>query len=439
MSSKHALIRGAFILTAAGFISRFMGFFFRIFLSHAFGEENVGLYQLIFPVYALCHSVGTAGIETALSRIVARKISLNKHAEAKAALFAALCFTVSVSCLEIILIQQNAEAIAFSFLGDRRCTQMLVIISYALPCAAVHCCICGYSFGLQKAETPAISQLVEQTVRILFVTGTFFYISQTGGRPSISLAAAGIVAGEFFSLLYSSRILSKMLRSHGNIRPARLKKPAGELLRLSLPLTANRTAVTLLQSVEAAAIPTSLKLFGLSTSDALSTYGVLTGMALPCILFPSAITSSVGTVLMPAVTKAQADGNPSGMTVLIRKAAAGCFLLGLFCCLCFLLSGPFLGRLLFHSSAAGKFILTLAWICPFLYTNTALISSINGLGKTGSTFLINMISLSIRIGSVFLIIPRFGILGYLWGLLASQATVTALSLVILYGSGKKGF
>ena len=38
------------VLTAAGFASRIMGFFFRIFLSHAFGEENVGLYQLVFPV-----------------------------------------------------------------------------------------------------------------------------------------------------------------------------------------------------------------------------------------------------------------------------------------------------------------------------------------------------------------------------------------------------
>ena len=348
MPSKHTLIRGAFILTAAGFISRFMGFFFRIFLSHAFGEENVGLYQLIFPVYALCHSIGTAGIETALSRTVARKISLNRYREAKAALFAALFFTVSVSLLEIILIQQNADAIAVSFLGDQRFTEMLVIISYALPCSAVHCCICGYSFGLQKTEVPAISQLVEQTVRILFVIGVFFYISGSGGRPSISLAAAGVVAGEFFSLLYSARILSKILRIPGRFSLAGLKKPAGELMRLSLPLTANRTAVTLLQSVEAASIPASLKLFGMDTSDALSTYGVLTGMALPCILFPSAVTSSVGTVLMPAVTKAQADGDPAGMAALIRKAASGCFLLGLACCLFFLLSGSFLGEFLFQ-------------------------------------------------------------------------------------------
>ncbi len=437
MPSKHTLIRGAFILTIAGFISRFMGFFFRIFLSHAFGEENVGLYQLIFPVYALCHSISTAGIETALSRTVARKVSLNRRQEAKSALFAALLFTVSLSLLEIILIQQNASFIAGYFLGDSRCTEMLLIISYALPCAAVHCCICGYSFGLQKTEVPAASQLLEQSVRIAFVMVAFFLIRKSGSTPSISIAAAGIVAGEFFSLLYSWRILSKALCRPAGLSVSALKKPAAELLRLSLPLTANRAAVTLLQSVEAASIPAALKLYGLSTADALSTYGVLTGMALPCILFPSAVTSSVGTVLMPAVTKTQADGNTSGTVNLVRKAAGSCFFLGIACCLFFLIAGPFLGELLFHSPAAGKFILTLAWICPFLYTNTALTSSINGLGKTGLTFLINMLSLSIRIVSVFLIIPRYGIIGYLWGLLASQGTVTILALCILCKNGKK--
>ena len=72
--SSRNLFRGAAVLTAAGLITRIMGFFFRIFLSHAFGEENVGLYQLIFPVYALCLSVSTFGIQTAVSHMVAETL-----------------------------------------------------------------------------------------------------------------------------------------------------------------------------------------------------------------------------------------------------------------------------------------------------------------------------------------------------------------------------
>ena len=438
MTVRQTLIRGTLILTGAGLISRFMGFFFRIFLSHAFGEENVGLYQLIFPVYTLCISIGIAGIETALSRTVAEKISLHRKSEAGTALCAALILTVSLSFLAVLAVQQNAGYIAETFLGDARCAPLLVIISYALPCAAVHSCICGYSFGLQKTKIPALSQLAEQAGRIFTVVALFFLLKNTGKTPSISLAAAGIVAGELLSALYSVRMLSRTVQTPPRPKPGPIFRSAAGLVRLSAPLTANRTAVTLLQSIEAASIPACLKLFGMSSSQALSTYGVLTGMALPCVLFPSAITSSVSAMLMPAVTTAQAAGKKRDLAQLVCRAAGSCFILGLFCCLFFLLFGNIIGSVLFHSSTAGKFILTLAWICPFLYTNAALTSTINGLGKTGWTFLISTSGLLVRIASVFLGIPRFGVQGYLWGLLASQCLVSVLSLSVLLAAGRAG-
>lgn len=431
MPSKHKLFQGAMILTAAGLITRFMGFFFRIFLSHAFGEENVGLYQLIFPVYALCLSVSTAGIQTAVSRMTAEKISLGKTKEAGNVLCIALGLTLILSFAEILLLQQNAGIIAETFLGDSRCTEMLLIISYALPCAAIHSCICGYSFGMQKAKLPAVSQLIEQVVRILFVVLLFLFMQKSGRAPSIRLAAAGIVAGEFAAAVFSARSLSIQKTFPRSFSPSAFSGTLQGLLGLSMPLTANRTAVTLLQSVEAASIPACLKLYGMTGSEALSMYGVLTGMAMPCILFPSAITNSVGTMLMPAVSAGHASGNRAAVARLLKKAVGSCLILGLSCCLFFLIFGNFLGTVLFHSSSAGKFILTLAWICPFLYTNTALMSAINGLGNTTFTFLINMTGLLVRIAGVFLAIPKFGIQGYLWGLLVSQFIVSGLAAAVL--------
>lgn len=436
MFTKHKLFQGAVILTAAGLITRFMGFFFRIFLSHAFGEENVGLYQLIFPVYALCLSISTAGLQTAVSRMTAEKVSRGKTEEAGNVLRIALCLTLILSFAEVLLIQQNVGFIAETFLGDPRCAEMLVIISYALPCAAIHSCICGYSFGIQQTRLPALSQLIEQTGRILFVLLLFIFMQKSGHTPSIQLAAAGIVAGEFIAALFSARLLAAQKPFGRMPSLPSLSGSVRELFSLSAPLTANRAAVTLLQSVEAASIPACLKLFGMTGSEALSTYGVLTGMAMPCILFPSAITNSVGTVLMPAVSATQAVGNRKAMVQLLKKAVGSCLILGLACCLFFLIFGDLIGTVLFHSSSAGKFILTLAWICPFLYTNTALMSAINGLGKTFFTFLINVTGLLVRIGGVFLAIPRFGIQGYLWGLLASQFIISGLAVAVLLASSR---
>ena len=105
---------------------------------------------------------------------------------------------------------------------------------------------------------------------------------------------------------------------------------------------------------------------GHGTGDTLIIYGVLTGMA-PARAFSFHLLSqnSVGVMLMPAVAEKQASGNRTGMMHLIRRAAGGCFLLGMACCLFFLIFGTFIGNILFHSDTAGKFIVTLAWICPF--------------------------------------------------------------------------
>ena len=135
---------------------------------------------------------------------------------------------------------------------------------------------------------------------------------------------------------------------------------------------------------------------------------------------------------MPAVSASSASGDRSSVASLLKKAAGSCLMIGLACCLFFLMFGNLIGSVLFHSETAGKFIITLAWICPFLYSNTALISTINGLGKATSTFLINITGLLIRIAGVFLAIPKFGMQGYLWGLLASQLVITLLTVSVLW-------
>ena len=98
----------------------------------------------------------------------------------------------------------------------------------------------------------------------------------------------------------------------------------------------------------------------------------------------------------------------------------------------FLLFGRFIGSTLFHSTLAGSLILTLAWICPFLYTNSTLVSILNGLGHTASSFFVNTVGLLLGIASVFFLIPLAGIRGYLWGLLGSQLTITLLCLWELF-------
>ena len=118
-------------------------------------------------------------------------------------------------------------------------------------------------------------------------------------------------------------------------------------------------------------IPTRLQLCPLTPlSEALSIYGVLNGMALPCILFPSAITSSVSVMLLPTVAELQAAENRNKLRDIVEKIDhmlfPGTVLLSVFSPV-----RSFIRITLFGSKTAGRFLVTLAWIC-LPYTQTAL-------------------------------------------------------------------
>lgn len=432
MSKKHAILKGTFILTATGFLSRFIGFFYRIFLSHAFGEESVGLYQLIFPIYALCFSVTAAGIETSISRCIAHKVSLGKSAEARQLLYTGLSLSFLLSLLITAIVQQNASAIAIQILGDIRCEPLLTAISYSIPFAAIHSCICGYYLGLKQTKIPAIAQLAEQIVRVFSVYILYIIALKKHQEITILFAAVGLVIGEITSSLFCIHCFtSKKALFRIPFLFRNCISHTKDLLRLSIPLTANRVLLNLLQSIEAISIPLRLQQYGYSSSESLVTYGVLTGMALPCILFPSAITNSVSTMLLPTVAEIHASKEWKRLKELIQKVILYGFSLGFLCCILFLLFGSRMGVLLFHSELAGDFMLTLAWICPFLYVNATLISIINGLGNATISLLINTIGLLIRITGVLVFIPQIGMNGYLWGLLVSQLIVSIFSIFYL--------
>ena len=152
-----------------------------------------------------------------------------------------------------------------------------------------------------------------------------------------------------------------------------------EIAQIAVPHSVNRLLLTSLSGIEMVLIPQRLLLAGINRTDSLSVYGIFTGMALPLILFPATLTNSASVMLMPSVAGLQALGHEKKIRHVIRRTCENCFFFGGFCTFFFFIFGKSLGNFLFHSETAGIYIRTLAFICPFLYTNTALESILNGL------------------------------------------------------------
>ena len=284
---SFSFFQGTVILTVSGLLIKFLGFFYKIFLAQALGAEGMGIYQLIFPIFAVCHSLTSSGLEVAISRFTAR----SRGHEQSDYLWAGLFLTLTSSLVIGLFLWTRSDFIALTLLHETRCAPLLKILAATIPLAGFHGCFCGFCLGRKNASLPAFSQLTEQAVRIGSVWLLYHIFLQEGMEITPMLAAAGLLTGEIASVLF---ILT--FAANKTLLPSSLSAcfhRCRTLLTMSIPVTASRVSLTLLQSVEAVLIPLSLRQSGLSSTEALSLYGILTGMSLSFLLFPNAVTSSL--------------------------------------------------------------------------------------------------------------------------------------------------
>ena len=434
--TRHPLIMGTAILTVTGLITRIIGFFYRIYLSRLFGEEGMGIYQLLSPVLALSFSLTAAGFQTAISKFVAAQAGRENTAfPSRRPMAMGLLLTVPLSLACTALLFLKSDYIAVHLLQEPRTADMIRILAPSIPLSAIHACVNGYFYGIKKAGVPAGTQLFEQCCRVACVYLVSAYILAQGHTPSINVAVLGLTVGEGCSML--DALLAAWYHFSGIARRFPSPRPAsapgyGQLLGMVIPLTANRIVLNLLQSVESVSIPAGLRGYGYDNATALSVYGVLTGMAFPMIFFPNALTGSVSVMLLPIISESYAKGDDEGIRRAILRTVKYCLLLGFTCMVFFLLTGKLLGEGLYKSPLAGHFIRTLSLICPFLYLDNTLSSILQGLGMAGRLFFINVTSLLVRLLFILLTVPRLGIQGYLYGLLVSQILQCALYLACLW-------
>jgi stage V sporulation protein B len=449
---SNKLIQGTLLLTATGFITRIIGFVYRIFLANILGTNLLGIYQLVFPVYGICFTIYGAGIQTAISQLIASNVGESAQkarkdlAILKWGLLASLTLSLSLSAIIYLF----AEPIAARFLLEPACSPYLRLLCLLFPFCGTSACINGYFYGKKEAKVPAVTQIVEQLVRVASVFVLCMALSATG-ETGCRLAILGLVLGEAASCFYncfhlylaicragqkaSSTQTGKMRKKqapalfrtkssgYGTIKQ---NKIASSLLFLAFTLTTTKLVISILHSVEAVFIPAALKKFGCSPEDALSIYGILSGIALPFILFPSTITNSFAVMLLPAIAQAQAERSDQKIKNYVTLSGKYSLFIGyLFTCI-FLIFGKDFGTVLFHSSDAGTYIYALSWLCPFMYLSTTFTSIINGLGKTQLTFLITAVSLLVKIYFLVFLVPRYGIQAYLAGSLISYIAMTVL-------------
>ena len=429
--SVKTFIKGTFILTIAGIITRGLGFFFKIYLSRIIGSEGIGLYQLIMPLNAIGYAIAISGFEVAISKLTASYLAKNNTRKAYNTTISALVYSLLISIAVCIIIICNSNFISTNIFGNSKCAPLIRILSLALPFSSIHCMVTSYCLGQEKALFPGISQLLEQLIRM----GSVYFIIKITKKADASIGVISLVVGEIGATIISITYLLFANKKAGSYKPSALIKSANEIFATYFPVSGNRLLLYGLQSAEIIILPKLLTKSGLNYNEALSTLGIISGMAIPFILFPATLSNSVALMLLPKVAKNQ--GNNKSIIKTGNSALLFSLIFGFACIIFFITIGGKFGSYCFKEPELKNYIIIMAWLCPFIFLSTTYKSILNALGKSTQVFANNMLSEILCIIFILVCIPLWGIRAYMFGLLISQSSNALLQLRSYHSYMKK--
>jgi len=425
-------LKGTMILLAAGLFTRVLGFINRIVIARFLGEEGVGLYMMAFPTLMLVISITQLGLPVAISKCVAEADAIGDRQKIKKILVVSLTITISLSLIftpGLILLAPYLTQVLFT---DSRIYYPLVAITPIIPIVAVSAVLRGYFQGKQNMKPFAISQMIEQVVRI-FLIAVFANAFLPFG---VEYAAAGVmfasILGELISLLYMFTMfkLKKKFRVRRNffhvVKSGR--DALNELMSVALPSLGSRLIGNVSWFLEPIIVANSLAIAGITTSIATKQYGLLTGFAMPLMMLPSFVTSSLSTALVPAISEANTKRNSELVEHRLQQALRFSLLAGgLSVIILYVFADPLM-KAMYGNSNGSQFIKIMAPFFLLQYYQGPLQATLQALDMARAAMINSLIGAIVKLAVIFVLAsrPEFGINGAALGIVTSIVLVTLL-------------
>lgn len=428
MSMKAKLfLKNTVILTVGSIILRLIGVAFGAYLSRQIGAEGMGLYQLVFSVYNFASTLATSGIYLSVTRLVAEGIGRGSYADANDAMRKCMIYGVIVSTVAAAALYGFSVPIGTKLLDDPRTVLSLRILACALPFMAFSSSLRGYFFAIRNVVKSTSSQILEQLVRMAVVSAGLTILLPKGMTWACAAIALGSVGGEALAFLYTL-VLYLRDRRKRNFTPKRQKETTRKVLSITIPVALSSYLRSALVTIENILIPRGFKKYGATGQSALAQYGMMEAMVMPILTFPSAFLTSFSSLLVPELAEAAAVGNRRQINRLASRVMQLTLFFSLPITAAFIAFGEDLGLAVYQSAEAGAMLRVLAPLVPMLYLDTVADAMLKGLDEQVSSLRYSIIDSAISVVLIYLLIPIYGVNGYIAVMFISTFVNAALSI-----------
>lgn len=426
MKSAQAIFCNLLSLTAASLLLRTAGMSFQVYLSTKIGPAGIGLMQLIMSVYFLGATFAVSGFRLAVTRLAAEELSKGNENGVKQALKVCLGYSLVFGAMAALIMFCFAPTIATTLLGDERAILPLRVLALNLPFLAINAVLGGFYTANRRSYLLAAGLIGEQCVRI---TGTLICL-QALGTANVEYACTGIALGAGLGEMCNCLLLFFFLRL-GPVKKAKASS-GGQLptkaLKIALPIALSAYTTSAARTVQQALIPRGLKKSGASQEQALGTYGVIQGMALPLLLFPGFLLNAATDLLVPELAECQTTGQPNRLNHIINKVFyLGLLFSALAMALFFRFANP-LGESIYKNPAAGLYLKVLAPLAPVIYMDMLSDALLKGIGQQVSSMFYNIFESVSGAVLIYWLLPKYAIGGYIFVLLFTRSINLVLSI-----------
>lgn len=428
MNRVRSLFAHVVLLTATSLLMRTIGISFTVYLSSRIGSLGIGVYQLIASVYGLMVTLAISGIRFAATRLVAEESGLHRQGGVRRAMAWCTGYALFFGLLSGCLLFTFAEPISLIWLKDSRTYGALRVLAFSLPFVAVSAAINGYFNALRKLARCALIQGMEQTVRILSTIVLLGVLLPQG----LAFGCIAIAAGECISELFACFLLtinylwdSRRHQRKNNTSGSHLGR---RMLSISLPIAGGSYARSALSTLQHLLIPRGLQQSGASSSQALMAYGAVHGMVLPLVLYPSAMVSVLGDLLLPELTESQVRGHVRHIRYIVTRVLKLGLIFSVGVMGTLFRYGPQWGDVIYQDASLGFYIRIFAPLVLIMYMDILVDGMLKGLGQQFASMGYNVVDSLSSVIMVAVFVPLWGINGYILMVMLSETLNFTLSI-----------
>lgn len=426
MGNGKKILMNTLLLTAASLLMRGIGMVFQVYLSRKIGASGLGLFQLIMSIYFLFTTFAISGIRFAATRLISEELGKSGNGSitgvVRKCLIYALIFGAAASAALLVL----SDTIGMRWIKDTRSVLSLRVLATSLPFLAMTSVLSGYFTAVCRVIKSAAAQFAEQLTRIFIVWVVFSMHENMQLEFSCAVIMAGGAAGDLVSFLLQYTIY-RFDRRRYNL-PRETRGVTLRMLNIALPLALSSYARTALSTLQQLLIPLGFEKSGATAEKSLSDYGIIQGMVMPVITFPSALFYSLAEIIVPELTEAQVCGKTGTIESLTGRILRLCTLFSFGVSAILFRYAHELGYALYGLDSVGTYIRLLSLLMPVMYLDSITDGMLRGLGQQLHSMWYNIADSLISLILVYTLLPKWAVNGYIFIICFTEAFNFALSI-----------